>query len=189
MTIDELRSLTKLFAYYKSLGEKAFAQVDDTALFAEDEARSNSIATIVNHLHGNMLSRWTDFLTTDGEKEWRHRDLEFENDLRTRADLMRRWEEGWSCVFDALGQLAEADLSRTVYIRQQAHTVPDAIHRQLAHYAYHVGQIVYLGKLHAGAAWTSLSIPRGGSDTYNAKKADAPDKGGHFTDEFTGEKP
>ena len=185
MTSAELQSLTKLFSYYKSLGEKAIAQVDDTALFAEDEARSNSIAVIVKHLHGNMLSRWTDFLTTDGEKEWRQRDDEFENDIRTREELMHIWEEGWTCVFDALRQLTESDLSKTVYIRQQAHTVPDAIHRQLAHYAYHVGQIVYLGKLHAGQAWRSLSIPRGGSDAYNARKADAPEKGGHFTDDFT----
>jgi len=184
MTRDELQSLVQLFASYKALGERAIAQVDDAALFEQDAAQSNSIAILVKHLRGNMLSRWTDFLTTDGEKDWRDRDAEFEDDIHSRDELLGRWEEGWSCVFGALDLLTEEDLHRTVYIRQQAHSVPEAIYRQLAHYAYHVGQIVYLGKLHAGNSWMSLSIPRGGSKAFNAGKFVRKGRTGHFTDDF-----
>ena len=153
-TIARLRSL-------KTLGEGAIAQVDDAKLGVALDPESNSIAMIVNHLAGNMRSRWTDFLTTDGEKADRNRDAEFEPDTGiTRPQLLARWEAGWSCVFAALESLRPEDLTRTVRIRGEALSVLEAITRQLAHYAYHVGQIVYLAKHFASTRWTSLSIPR-----------------------------
>lgn len=159
MTNSYLSSIIKLFEYYKSLGEKTFEQLDDDALHWTYNENSNSIAVIVKHLWGNMLSRWTDFLTTDGEKEWRQRDAEFDNDITNRNELLIKWDEGWTCLFDALKNLKEEDLQKTVYIRKEAHSVTDAINRQFAHYAYHVGQIVFLGKMLQNNQWKSLSIP------------------------------
>lgn len=184
MPTSYLESVKKQLEYYKMLGEKTFAQLPEEALFQRPGPESNSIAVIVQHLWGNMLSRWTDFLNTDGEKEWRLRDAEFEDGLATRDEMMARWDEGWECLFAALTSLTEADLDRTVYIRNQGHTVMEAINRQLAHYPYHVGQIVYLGKMAKGAGWESLSIPRNRSEAYNADKFAQPKQKGHFTDEF-----
>lgn len=164
-----LRDAEKIFRYYKHLGEGAMAQVPDEALTRCLDAESNSIALIVKHMAGNMRSRWTDFLTSDGEKPDRHRDTEFEAPPRTRAEMMAMWEEGWKCVFDALAPLTDADLSRTVFIRSEPHSVMQAIQRQIAHYAYHVGQIVFVAKHCAGERWTSLTIPKGKSAEANAR--------------------
>ncbi|MBK7086967.1 MAG: DUF1572 family protein [Flavobacteriales bacterium] len=170
MPMDLLASARKEFAYYRQLGEKTFAQLPDADLFREPAPGSNSIAVIVKHLHGNMLSRWTEFLTSDGEKPWRQRDAEFENDLRDRAELMTLWNEGWTCLFSAIDPLTPEDLHRIVLIRTEPHSVAQAITRQLAHVPYHVGQIVLLGKLFLGENFGSLSIPRGGSRSFNAVK-------------------
>jgi Protein of unknown function (DUF1572) len=184
MKNDYLESALKQFEYYKMLGEKTIAQVSDEQLFWQFNPECNSIGSIVKHLWGNMLSRWTDFLTTDGEKSWRDRDAEFENDLKTRADVLEKWEAGWSCLFEALRPLTEADLGREIYIRNMGHSVTEAINRQLAHYAYHVGQIVFIGKMVRNDQWMSLSIPRGNSEVYNAEKFAQPKHKEHFTDEF-----
>lgn len=183
MSTGYLESVIKQFEYYKLLGEKTFAQLPDDKLFWQYNADSNSIATIVKHLWGNMLSRWTDFLTTDGEKEWRNRDGEFENDITTREELLQKWNEGWKVFLDTLKSLKEEDLQRIIYIRNQGHTVMEAINRQLAHYPYHVGQIVFAGKMGA-EAWQSLSIPKGNSKQFNAEKFAQPKHKAHFTDEF-----
>lgn len=145
--LQYLESAKKEFEYYKLLGEKTFSQLTDEQLFIEANSESNSIATIVKHLCGNMLSRWTDFLTTDGEKEWRKRDEEFENDISTREELLQKWQEGWSCLFKALDSISDDDLSRIIYIRNQGHTILEAINRQLSHYPHHIGQIVFIGKM------------------------------------------
>ena len=147
------------------------AQAPDEALFATLDAESNSIAIIVKHMAGGMRSRWTDFLTTDGEKPNRNRDSEFEAPPKTRAEILALWEAGWQVVFDALAPLADADLARTVYIRGEAHSAMQAIHRQVGHLAYHVGQIVYLAKYFAAKNWTALTVPRGKSAEYNASIA------------------
>lgn len=131
-----------------------------------------------------MLSRWTDFLTTDGEKDWRNRDAEFEDDSRTRAELMDRWNAGWNCLLSTLDSLQEEDLQQEIFIRNMGHTVVEAINRQLAHYPYHVGQIVFIGKMALDSDWTSLSIPRGNSKNYNADKFAQPKRKEHFTDEL-----
>lgn len=181
---DYLTSTRKQFEYYKMLGEKTFAQVSDEQLFWQYNDESNSIAMIVKHLWGNMMSRWTDFLTSDGEKEWRQRDAEFENDIATREELLNKWNEGWDCLFSALDGLTIDDLSKEIYIRNQGHSVVEAINRQLAHYPYHVGQIVFIGKMVCDANWASLSIPRGNSKTFNEDKFSKPKQKQHFTDEF-----
>jgi uncharacterized damage-inducible protein DinB len=160
-----------LFRYYKKLAEKAFEQCTDAALFAALDPESNSIAIIVKHMAGNMRSRWTDFLTSDGEKPDRNRDNEFEEPPATRAELIAMWESGWKSVFDALESLTDADLSRTITIRSEPHSVMQAINRQMAHYSYHVGQIVFLAKHFTASAtgnWDSLSVPRKKSGEFNA---------------------
>ncbi len=179
-----LESIRKQFEYYKSIGEKAIEQVSDEQLFTSPNEESNSIATIVQHLWGNMLSRWTDFLTTDGEKPWRKRDEEFEPKTQHRTELIQKWNAGWEVLFKALSTLKEEDLNKIIYIRNQGHTVMEALNRQLAHYPYHIGQIVFLSKMYASANWKSLSIPKGQSTVYNQEKfAEAPSKK-HFTDEW-----
>ncbi len=183
MSLTYLSSAHKQFVYYKLLGERTFAQLNDEELFWQQNAETNSVATIVKHLWGNMRSRWTDFLTSDGEKHWRDREAEFENEVRTRDTMLAQWEEGWACLFAALEQLTEADLERIVHIRNEGHTVLEAINRQLAHYPYHVGQIVHIGKMLRGEEWQSLSIPRGGSNAFNADKFNKPKHRGHFTDD------
>lgn len=181
---DYLNSAKKQFEYYKMLGDKTFEQLGDEALFISPNPDSNSIAVIVQHLHGNMLSRWTDFLTTDGEKEWRKRDEEFESQIESKEVLLNRWEQAWNCLFTALNSLTSGDLAKTIYIRNQGHTVAEAINRQLAHYPYHIGQIVYLGKMLTSQPWKSLSIPKNASGQYNAEKFAKPKDKAHFTDEF-----
>lgn len=183
MSSNYLESVTKQFEYYKMLGEKTFSQLTDEQLFWQYNEECNSIATIVKHMWGNMLSRWTDFLTTDGEKEWRNRDAEFENDISERTQVLKLWNEGWDVCLTTLRSLKPEDLERTIYIRNQGHTVMDAINRQLAHYPYHVGQIVHIGKMCA-EKWTSLSIPRGNSKQFNAEKFAKPKHNEHFTDDF-----
>ncbi|MEP6627788.1 MAG: DUF1572 family protein [Ginsengibacter sp.] len=155
-----LESVKKQFSLYRSLGEKAISQVDDDKLFWQYNPESNSIAIIVHHLWGNMLSRWTNFLTEDGEKTSRDRDSEFEDVIKSKADLLEKWNAGWECLFTALSSMHPEDLDKTVYIRKEPLTVMDAINRQLAHYASHVGQIIFLGKMILNDRWVSLSIPR-----------------------------
>lgn len=184
MSSEYLDSVKKQFAYYRQLGETTFSQLTDEDLFWQPNAESNSIATIIKHMWGNMLSRWTDFLTTDGEKEWRQREAEFENDIASRTEMIEKWNAGWKCLEDALNSISDEDLKRIIYIRNQGHTVEEAIHRQLAHYPYHVGQIVYIGKLKLGKNWESLSIAKGKSKEYNAEKFAQEKKRGHFTDEY-----
>lgn len=188
MTNDYLDSIRKQFEYYKILGEKTFAQVQDEKLFWQYNNNCNSIATIVKHLWGNMLSRWTDFLTTDGEKEFRNRDAEFENDIKTREELIEKWNMGWACLFKAIDALEPEDLNKIIYIRNQGHTVTEALNRQLAHYSYHIGQIVFLGKMLAESGWTSLSIPKGNSLKFNLEKFSTPKQKEHFTNEFLKDK-
>ena len=184
MANDYLESVKKQFEYYKMLGDKTFSQLEDEKLFWQYHNDSNSIATIVKHLWGNMLSRWTDLLTTDGEKEWRNRDSEFENDILTRQELIDKWEEGWKCLFHTINTLASDDLEKEIYIRNQGHSVTEAINRQLAHYPYHIGQIVFIGKMICENNWTSLSIPKGNSNAYNAEKFSKRKQREHFTDEL-----
>ena len=184
MEKDYLESAIKQFEYYKLLGEKAMEQLPDEKLFWQYNDDSNSIAIIVNHLWGNMNSRWTDLLTTDGEKEWRNRDAEFENDSQTKEELLAKWNEGWQCLLNTLKQLNGDDLQKIIYIRNQGHTVLEAINRQLAHYPYHVGQIVYIAKMATESNWKSLTIPKGNSGNFNAEKFSAPKSRQHFTEEF-----
>jgi len=164
-----LQSAIQQFEYYKSLGDKTFLQIAPENLFWQFNDDSNSIAVIINHLYGNMLSRWTDFLNSDGEKEWRNRVKEFLNEVTTKEELLKRWEAGWKCLFDALHSITEADLDKEILIRNQKHTIAEAINRQLAHYPYHIGQIVFLGKMLSNNNWKSLSIPKGQSDAFNSK--------------------
>jgi len=180
---DYLESVIKQFEYYKMLGERSMAQVPDDKLSWQYNDDSNSVYTIAKHLWGNMLSRWTDFLTSDGEKDWRDRDAEFENEAQTREQLMAKWNEGWQCMLDTLRSLKEDDLDKIVYIRNQGHTVMEAINRQLAHYPYHVGQIVFIAKMVADDGWKSLTIPKGNSQSFNAEKFAQPKSRRHFTDD------
>jgi uncharacterized protein DUF1572 len=167
-----LEDSLKMFRQYKKLAEKAIAQLpnpDEDFFFTLDK-ESNSIAVIMKHLAGNMRSRWQNFLTSDGEKADRKRDTEFEiAGTEDRATIVRIWEEGWACVFDAIEPLKPEDLGRTVMIRHEPHTVVEAINRQLTHYPYHVGQIVFLARHIAEKNWTSLTVPRGKSEEFNAK--------------------
>jgi hypothetical protein len=158
-----------LFHHYKKLGEGAIEQVSDEQLFSALDEEMNSIAIVVKHMAGNMRSRWTDFLTSDGEKPDRNRDTEFVEPPSTRQDLMRLWNNGWSLVFQALEPLTDADLERKVSIRSEPHSVMQAINRQIAHYAYHCGQIVFLAKHFKASDWKSLSVPRNRSAEFNRK--------------------
>ena len=160
-----------LFRYYKSLGDRALAQLSDEQVYETLDPEMNSIAIIIKHIAGNMISRWTGFPHADGESATRNRDAEFVDPPATRAEVVQLWEKGWACVFDALQPLTDADLSRRVTIRGEAHSVAQAIHRQLGHYAYHVGQIVFLAKHLQHASWKSLSIPRNQSAQFNQKVA------------------
>ncbi|WP_068591674.1 DUF1572 family protein [Cochleicola gelatinilyticus] len=184
METNYLESVTKQFAYYKLLGDKTIDQLEDEHLFYQFHIETNSIAIIVNHLWGNMRSRWTNFLTTDGEKTWRNRDLEFESVLKSRQDILQKWEAGWECLFTALKLISSEKLNTIIYIRNQGHTVIEAINRQLAHYSYHVGQMVCIGKILKGKSWESLSIPKGNSNIYNRNKFSEEKKITHFTNEY-----
>lgn len=172
-TASCLKDSIDLFRYYKKLAGRAMAQCPDAGLFAKLDGESNSIACIVKHTAGNMESRWTDFLTSDGEKPNRNRDAEFEEPPATREELLALWERGWGCLFSALESLTDADMSRTVLIRTEPHSVTQAIHRQIAHYSYHVGQITFLAKHFAAEAgtWTAITIPRKESTEFNARVA------------------
>ncbi len=168
-TTSYLKDSLDLLRFYKKTAERAMAQAPDEALFRELDAQSNSIAIVVKHMSGNMRSRWTDFLTSDGEKPWRNRDSEFEAPAQTRADVMAQWEAGWNCMFAVLEPLTEGDLGRTITIRSEPHSVMQAINRQVAHYSYHIGQIVYLARHFAGDKWQAVTIPRKKSAEFNAR--------------------
>lgn len=179
-----LKAVIKQFEYYKLLGDKTIDLLNEEQLFWMPNETSNSVAIIIKHLHGNMLSRWTDFLTSDGEKETRERDAEFENDRKSKTELQRIWQQGWDCLFNTLHSLTEKDLNKMVYIRNQGCTAEDAIMRQLAHYPYHIGQIIYIGKLIVNENWISLSIPKNASKDYNSEKFSQAKHTAHFTDEI-----
>lgn len=175
LTTSYAKDAVDLFRYYKGLAERALQQCPEESLFATLDDESNSIAIIVKHMAGNMRSRWTDFLTTDGEKAGRNRDNEFEEPPKNRAELIAMWERGWKILFDALEPLTEADLARTITIRTEPHSVMQAINRQIAHYSYHIGQIVFLAKhftAKSSGSWASLTVPRNKSTQFNADVAD-----------------
>lgn len=157
----------KRFSYYKELGDKTFEQLTEEQMFWTPNGESNSIAVIVKHIAGNMLSRWTNFLTEDGEKQWRDRDSEFVNSFKNKQEILDHWEKGWKCLFDALNQITPENINSTIFIRGERHMVLDAVLRQLAHYPYHVGQIIFIGKLLKSKNWESLSIGRNQSESYN----------------------
>lgn len=165
-----LDSAIKRLSYYKMLGDKTMEQLTGEELHWQPDGEPNSIYLIVKHLSGNMLSRWTDFLTSDGEKSWRDRDTEFEESEATKENISEIWEKGWTCMIDALTALQPADLEKTIYIRNEPHFVIDAINRQLSHVPHHVGQIVYIGKMIKKDNWQSLSIPKGHSQDFNREK-------------------
>ncbi len=179
-----LISSRKQFEYYKMLGDRTFAQLKEEEFFWQFNEESNSIGIIIKHMWGNMLSRWTDFLTTDGEKEWRSREAEFEADIKDVNVLLQRWDEGWDCVFTALDSINEDNFETPVFIRNQEHTIVEAINRQMGHYTYHVGQIVYIGRMLKGREWKSLSIPKGKTKEFNEMKFSKPPARDHFTTEF-----
>jgi len=170
-TTSYVKDSIAVFHYYKKLAERAMAQCPDAGLFATLDAESNSIAIIVKHMAGNMRSRWTDFLTSDGEKPDRNRDTEFEAPPTARAELMEMWERGWRLLFGALEPLGDADLTRTITIRTEPHSVMQAINRQVAHYSYHAGQIVYLARHFAGDKWQTLTVPKKKSAEFNRQVA------------------
>ncbi|PXY43730.1 DUF1572 family protein [Flavobacterium hydrophilum] len=178
-----LESVKKQFLYYKMLGEKSIDQLEPEQLFVALNDDINSIATIIKHISGNMLSRWTDFLTSDGEKEWRNRDAEFENDLQSKEGVLETWNKGWNCFLNALNSLKPEQLSDIIYIRNEGHTVIEAINRQLAHYPYHIGQIVFYAKQLKKGDWESLSIPKNKSGNYNAEKFAKEKQIKNFTDD------
>ena len=182
MVSEYIESIKKELEYYKTAGEKTFAQLDEHDLFWQYNEESNSIGIIVNHLCGNMISRWTDFLTSDGEKEWRNRDLEFEPVIKTKEELLSKWNAGWECLFNALSLINEENFEIKVYIRNQEHSIMQAVNRQLAHYSSHLGQIAYIGRMIKGKNWSSLSIPIGKSKEFNKEKFSKGKHGGHFSD-------
>jgi hypothetical protein len=171
LTTSYLKDSIDLFRYYKKLGDRAMAQCPDDALFIALDGESNSIGIIVKHLAGNMRSRWTGFLTSDGEKPDRNRDTEFEDAPKSRAQLLEMWERGWKYLFDALTPLSDDDLARTITIRTEPHSVTQAINRQVAHYSYHIGQIVFLAKHLAADKWQSLTVPKKKSAEFNRQVA------------------
>lgn len=178
-----LESVKKQMLYYKTIAEKAIAQLETDQLFISVNEDTNSVATIMNHMVGNMLSRWTDFLTTDGEKEWRTRDAEFENPILTKEELLNNWNKGWDCFFNAINELRPEQLSQIIYIRNEGQTALDAINRQLAHYPYHIGQIVFYAKMIKKTEWSSLTIPKNKSNEYNADKFSKEKSNKHFTED------
>lgn len=177
-----IESTRKQFLYYKILADKAMAQLEPEQLFYTANADTNSIALIVKHMIGNMLSRWTDFLSTDGEKEWRIRDDEFQDPYTDVAEMLQKWEEAWAMLFSALNMVTPQNLSSIVYIRNEGHTVVEAINRQLAHYPYHVGQIVFYARMLKQTPWQSLSIPKNNSEQYNSNKFSQEKQTRNFTD-------
>lgn len=182
--MNYLEDVQKLFLYYKHLVDSTLSQLSDSQLFWRYNEESNSVAVLIQHISGNMKSRFTDFLTSDGEKEWRNRDAEFELADQDKNRLFREWNEAWDNLFNTLKCLEFEDLGKLIYIRNQGHTVVEAINRQLAHYPYHVGQIVMLGKMMKGNNWKSLSIPKGESEVFNSVKFTQTRHIEHFTDEM-----
>jgi len=171
---NHITSVLKQFDYYKTAGDKTLQQLSFDDLNWQSHNNSNSVSIIVKHMVGNMLSRWTNFLTEDGEKNWRQREQEFEATYTTKDQLIADWNKGWQCVYDAIKPLKNEDLERTVYIRNESHTVADAIFRQLGHYSYHIGQIAYIGVSLKNNDWQSLSIPKGQSVQFNSEKFSKP---------------
>jgi hypothetical protein len=173
MTIEKafLQSAIKRLSYYKDLGDKTLTQLTEAGYHYLPNEASNSIAIIIQHMAGNMISRWTDFLTSDGEKEWRRRDDEFEEQQMTKQQLNDLWEKGWQCCLTTLMALTEEDLLKTIHIRGEGLLVVDAVNRQLAHYPYHVGQIIYIAKIITGQQWRNLSIEKGKSKPFNEQMA------------------
>ena len=178
-----LESVLKQFLYYKTLGEKAMQQLAPEQLFIALNNDTNSIAVIVQHLSGNMVSRWTEIFTTDGEKEWRNRDAEFETTLTTPEEIWNSWNVGWDCFFNTLNNLQENQLETIIYIRNEGHTILEAINRQLAHYPYHIGQMVFYAKMLKNTPWESLSIPKNKSGDYNKNKFSQEKTIKNFTDD------
>ena len=178
-----LENIKKQFFYYKTIAEKAMEQLEPEQLFIVANEDSNSIATIVKHMSGNMLSRWTDFLTTDGEKKLRNRDSEFDESIKTKEELLGFWNKGWKCLFDTIDVLKSEDLLKIIYIRNEGQTVVEAINRQLAHYPYHIGQIVFYAKMLKNGNWNSLSIPKNKSNDYNTDKFSKEKSIKNFTDD------
>ncbi len=162
-----IESAIQSFAYDKRLAERAIEQVPNAKMHESLDESTNSIVVIMKHISGNLRSRWTDFLTSDGEKSWRHRDTEFIDDFESREQLIEFWEGGWSCLFNSLRELSADDLTKTVQIRGVDHSVPMAVARSNAHIAYHVGQIVMIARIHVGDAWNTLTIDRGKSEEFN----------------------
>jgi hypothetical protein len=167
ISVEFMSAVVNAFEANKRLADRAVAQVPDDKLHVALDANTNSIAVIMKHVAGNLLSRWTDFLTTDGEKPGRNRDDEFVDSLRSRAEILDCWERGWGCLLSTLKSLKPEDLGNTVLIRGEPHSVPLALERSLGHTCYHIGQIVQVARIHAGEHWTTLTIPRGGSEQYN----------------------
>ncbi len=184
MKTNYLESLEKQLVYYKTLGDKTIKRLTFEELQWQPGASSNSIAVIVKHLAGNMLSRWTNFKTEDGEKPWRNREDEFIDSFESKEDLVAYWENGWNCFLQALKSTEADELENIIYIRNQGHTISEAFNRQLAHYSYHIGQLVYTAKLIQGDTWVSLSIPKGASVTYNREKFSKEKGKRHFTDDL-----
>ena len=180
--LNYIDSLNKQFRYYKKIGEQAMHQLSGDQLFWQYNAESNSIALIVKHLAGNMLSRFTDFLAADGEKPWRNRDAEFEHGDLDAAEVLALWQRGWDCFFAALEALKPENLGQIVYIRNEGHMVVEALNRQLAHYPYHIGQIIFIGKMLKDEAWQTLSIARNRSQDFNTGKFAQERRRKHFTD-------
>ena len=166
-----LNDSIKRLQFYKDLGDKTFEQLEEKNFFFQPSEESNSIAIIIQHIYGNMMSRFTNFLTEDGEKPWRKRDAEFEQSESSKQDLISLWNAGWECVFNALQSVQPEDMTKTIHIRAESLSVYDAILRQLAHYSYHIGQIVYIGKMIKDTAWKTLSIPKGQSNQFNQQMA------------------
>lgn len=171
MTVEQifLDSAIKRFSDQKQLADKTFEQLSEDEMHYQPNTESNSVAIIIQHMHGNMLSRWTNFLTEDGEKDWRKRDDEFEAQNLSKRDLIQLWQEGWKTLLDTLHFLQPSDLLKTITIRHEPHNVVDAINRQIAHYSHHVGQIVYVGKVIKSTEWQTLSIARKASKEFNDK--------------------
>lgn len=184
MKSNYLESIERQFKYYKRLGDSTFEQLENENIHWQFNQESNSIAVIVKHLVGNMLSRWTNFRNEDGEKKWRKRDSEFIDTYVSKKEMILAWEKGWELFLKVLNTLEDKDLTEIIYIRNQGHTILEAINRQLCHYSYHVGQIVFIGKLIKGDRWISLSIPKNQSSTYNSKKFSKERQRGHFTDDL-----
>jgi len=182
MDLSYIPSVIKQFEYNKSLGDKTFNQLTKEQLFWQFNDESNSVATLVKHISGNMLSRWTNFLTEDGEKPWRKRDEEFINSYTTKKEMIADWEKGWQCLFENLHKIIPENSYKIVYIRNEGHTITEAINRQICHYSYHIGQIVILGKMTKNTDWQTVSIAKNASKSYNEEKFSQNKERKHFID-------